>query len=88
MILSDVYPLIYAFRADAPQHTVSRGWLRSVLSGDAAFGVSPVALAAVIRITTNRSAFRYPSEPEEAFQFCDYLLTHPNCRIIELVDEI
>src|SRR5262249_5239887 len=44
-----------------PQHAVSRGWLRSVLSGDAAFGASPVALAAVIRITTNRSAFPHPS---------------------------
>ena len=83
MILPDVNTLIYPFRADAPQHAVSRGLLRSVLSGDAAFGMSPVALAAVIRITTNRSAFPHPSQPEEAFQFCDYLLTHPNCRIVE-----
>ena len=83
MILPDVNPLIYAFRSDAPRHAVSRGWLRSVLSGDAPFGVSLVTLAAVIRITTNRSAFPYPSQPEEAFQFCDYLLTHPNCRIVE-----
>jgi toxin-antitoxin system PIN domain toxin len=83
MILPDVNPLIYAFRADAPHHAVGRRWLLSVLSGDAAFGVSPVALAAVVRITTNRSAFPDPSQPEEAFRFCDYLRTHPNCQIVE-----
>ena len=83
MILPDVNPLLYAFRADAPHHALSRGWLVSVLSGDAAFGLSPVALAAVVRITTNRRAFPEPSRPEEAFQFGDYLLTHPNCQIVE-----
>ena len=80
MILPDVNPLIYAFRTDAPHHVVSRRWLTSVLSGDGAFGVSPVALAAVVRITTNRSAFPDPSRPEEAFQFCDYLRAHPEER--------
>jgi len=83
MILSDVNPLIYAFRADAPHHAACRRWLVAVLSGDAAFGLSPLVLAAVVRITTNRSAFANPSSPAEAFQFCDYLRLHPNCQIIE-----
>jgi uncharacterized protein len=83
MILPDVNPLIYAFRADAPHHALSRGWLVSVLSSDAAFGLSPVALAAVVRITTNPRAFLGPSRTEEAFEFCDYLRTHPNCQIVE-----
>jgi uncharacterized protein len=82
MILPDVNPLIYAFRADAPHHAVSRGWLTSVLSGDASFGMSPLALAAVVRITTNRAAFPDPSRLEEAFAFCDYLLSHPNCHVV------
>jgi len=42
-----------------------------------------VALAAVVRITTNRSAFPDPSRLEEAFQFCDYLRSHSNCQIVE-----
>jgi len=83
MILPDVNPLIYAFRADAPRHAVSRRWLTSILSGDAAFGVSPLALAAVVRITTNQNVFPDPSRPQEAFQFCEYLLAHANCQIIE-----
>jgi len=83
MILPDVNPLIYAFRGDAPHHAVTRSWLISVLSADAAFGMSPMALAAVVRITTNRSVFPDPSRPEEAFQFCYYLRSHSNCRIVE-----
>jgi uncharacterized protein len=83
MILPDVNPLIYAFRPDAPQHAVCRGWLTSVLSSDAAFGMSPLALAAVVRITTNRAAFPDPSRPEQAFAFCDYLLSHPLCHLVE-----
>jgi uncharacterized protein len=83
MILPDVNPLIYAFRPDAPQHAVCRAWLTSVLSGDAAFGMSPLALAAVVRITTNRAAFPDPSRLEQAFAFCDYLRSHPHCHLVE-----
>jgi len=83
MILPDVNPLLYAFRADAPLHAVSRAWLVSVLSGDAAFGVSPLALAAVVRIATNPRAYPTPSRLEEVFRFCDYLLAHRNCQIVE-----
>ncbi len=83
MILPDVNPLIYAFRADAPRHVVCRAWLVSVLSGDAAFGLSPLALGAVVRITTNQRTYPTPSRLEEAFRFCDYLLAHPNCQIVE-----
>ena len=83
MILPDVNPLIYAFRTDTPRHATCRAWLVSVLSGDAAFGLSPLALGAVVRITTNRHIYPIPSRPEEAFRFCDYLLSHPQCQIVE-----
>ncbi len=83
MILADVNPLIYAFRSDSPHHAVSLRWLTSMLSADSAFGISPMALAAVVRITTNRIVFPEPSLPEEAFRFCDHILTQPNCQIVE-----
>lgn len=83
MILPDVNVLIYAFRADLPQHRVCRPWLAAVVSGDQSFGVSPLALAAVIRITTNARAFRTPSGLDEAFGFCRDLLEQPHCRPVE-----
>jgi uncharacterized protein len=83
VILPDVNVLIYAFRRDAPQHTVCRGWLASIASGEPRFGVSPLALSAVVRVTTNRRAYNPPSAIEEAFGFCEDLLGQPHCQIIE-----
>lgn len=83
MILPDVKVLIYAFRADLPQHAVCRSWLMSVISGDARFGLSPAVLSAVVRITTNVRAFKSPSAVEEAFGFCEDLLGQPHCQVVE-----
>jgi uncharacterized protein len=83
MILPDVNVLIYAFRLDMPQHAVSRSWLVEVVSGDARFGLSPLALSAMVRITTNPRAYKMPSTTNEAFQFCENLLAQPHCQIVE-----
>lgn len=79
MILPDVNVLIYAFRKDTPQHPVCRRWLDDVVGGEARFGISPLALSAVVRITTNPRAFRQPSSVDEALGFCDDLLSQPHC---------
>lgn len=83
MFLPDVNVLIYAFRTDVPEHSMCRRWLDSVVSGDALFGLSPLALSAVVRITTNRRAFGTPSPTEDAFGFCEDLLGQPHCQIVE-----
>jgi uncharacterized protein len=83
MILPDVNVLIYAFRHDVPQHALSRSWLRSVVSSDARFGISPLVLSAVVRITTNPRAYRMPSPIHEAFAFCESLIGQPHCQIVE-----
>ena len=83
MMLPDVNILIYAFRADLPQHAVCRSWLMSVISGDARFGLSPAVLSAVVRITTNARAFKSPSAIEEAFGFCEDLLGQSHCQVVE-----
>lgn len=83
MILSDVNVMICAFRRDMPQHAICRPWLTAVVSGDTRFGVSPIALSAVVRITTNPRAFRTPSAVNEALGFCDDLIGQPHCQIVE-----
>jgi uncharacterized protein len=82
MILPDVNVLIYAFRKDLPQHTVCHAWLTAVITGESQFGVSPVALSAVVRITTNGRVFRHPSALSEAFGFCDDILDQPHCQMV------
>ena len=83
MILPDVNVLIYAFRQDAPEHAICNPWLTAVVEGDGAFGISPLALAAVVRITTHPRTFGVPSTSDEALRFCDYLLGQPHCQIVE-----
>ncbi|MBX9847589.1 MAG: type II toxin-antitoxin system VapC family toxin [Xanthobacteraceae bacterium] len=82
MILPDVNVLIYAFRRNAPHHAVCNAWLTDAIAADARFGMSPLALGALVRVTTQR-AYNEPSTLAEAFTFCDYVLTQPNCQIIE-----
>ena len=83
MILPDVNVLIYAFRQDAPHHTVCRPWLAEVIQGDARFGLSPLALSALVRITTNPRSFRNPSSFTDAFGFCRDLMGQLHCQIVE-----
>lgn len=70
MILADVNVLIYAFRSDLPQHAVCKPWLDKLVRGDAQFGVSPLALSAVARITTNP-----PQRSSELTRVCSFELT-------------
>jgi toxin-antitoxin system PIN domain toxin len=83
MILPDVNVLIYAFRQDVAQHAICRPWINAIVESEAPFGLSPLTLSAVVRITTNPRAFRTPSTIREAFGFCDDLLGQPHSQIVE-----
>jgi toxin-antitoxin system PIN domain toxin len=83
MILPDVNVLVYAFRRDAPHHALCHSWLSEIVASDARYGMSRLALSALVRITTNSRVFREPSTLAEAFKFCDALTVQPNCQIIE-----
>jgi uncharacterized protein len=83
VILADVNVLIHAFRKDTAQHTICKSWLDSVVAGNAQFGVSPLALSAVVRIATNPRLFEQPSPIVEAFAYCDDLLSQPHCAVVE-----
>jgi hypothetical protein len=83
MILPDVNVLIYAFRKDVPQHAICRPWLDGVVTGDARFGVSRLALSAVVRITTDTRSYPAPSTLEDTFGFCEDILGQPHCQLVE-----
>ncbi len=84
MILTDVNVLVYAFRTRCGATCdVSRLAQRHFGSVTRAFGLSPLALSALVRITTNPRVYATPSSAEEAFGFCDDLLGQPHCQIVE-----
>lgn len=83
MILPDVNVLIYAFRKEVLQHADSKDLLEAAINGDSSFGVSKLALSALVRITTSPRAYTVPSPIAEAFEFCRILTGQPNCRVVE-----
>lgn len=83
MILPDVNVLIYAFRADARDHVRYKDWLEDVVNGPATFALAPQVLSAVIRICTHPRVFVTPSEPAEAFDFCEALTRQPNATLVQ-----
>lgn len=83
MILPDVNVLIYAFRRDVPQFPACNDWLNQVVASDARFGMSPLALSAVVRVTSDPRVYNSPSPLNEAYAFADYLLGQPHCQIVE-----
>ena len=83
MVLPDVNVLIYAFRIESPFYDLCSAWLARTIEGEAQFGVSPLALSALIRITTNGRSFPHPSTHDEAFGFWENLMGQPNCQLIE-----
>jgi toxin-antitoxin system PIN domain toxin len=83
MILADVNVLIYAFRKDSAQHAVCKPWLDGVVTSDMQFGLSPLVLSAVARITTNPRIFKHPSPLGEVLAYCDNLLNQPHCEIVQ-----
>jgi toxin-antitoxin system PIN domain toxin len=83
VILADVNVLIHAFRSDSTQHANCKRWLDKVVTGDMQFGMSPLVLGAVARITTNPRVFRHPSPVGEVFDFCNSLLNQQHCEIVQ-----
>ena len=86
MILPDVNVLIYSFRPDVPQHAICRPWLERVVKSEARFGLSPLTLSAMVRITTNPRSRPTPSTHADVFGFCDDLLSQPHCQVVEPMD--
>jgi uncharacterized protein len=83
VILPDVNVLLYAFRADSPDHSAYRGWLESVVNGEMAYGMSLQVLAGVIRVATHPRIFRHPSNISDVMAFTSVLLDQPHCQIVQ-----
>ena len=79
MRLIDVNVLVYAHRQDAPGHRQYLDWLRDVLAGDEAYGMSDLVLSGFLRIVTHPRVFNPPSPLEAALSFAEQVRSQPNC---------
>jgi len=82
MILTDVNVLVYAHRADAPNHEAYRNWLEDVINSEQAYGVSDLILSGFLRVVTHPRVFSPPSDLSAAIAFTELLRSQPNAVLI------
>jgi toxin-antitoxin system PIN domain toxin len=83
MILPDVNVLVYAHRADAPDHPKYLDWLRNLIQGDQAFAMSDLVLSGFLRVVTHPRVFNPPSSIADALSFVEEVRSQPNCVLIQ-----
>lgn len=83
MLLVDVNVLVYAHRADSPDHTEYRHWLEDLINGDQAYVMTDIVLSGFIRVvTTHPRIFSTVSSNEEALSFVREIREQPNCVLV------
>jgi toxin-antitoxin system PIN domain toxin len=73
----DVNVLVYAYRADLPEHDDYRPVLEAYGNDAEPLGLADAVLAGFLRVVTNRRIFTEPTPPEEAWAMVETLLTAP-----------
>ncbi len=73
----DVNVLVYAHRADLPEHSDYRPLLERLANDDEPLGVPDLVLSGFCRVMTNRRMFTEPTTPREAWEAVDALLAAP-----------
>jgi len=83
LILPDVNVLVYAHKENVADHQHYLRWLKGILGGVAAYGMSEFVVSAFIRIVTHPRIFDPPSTSAVALKFASEVLNRPHCvRII------
>lgn len=77
MLCVDVNVLVYAHRADLPEHATYRQLLERLANGDEPLGLPDLVLGGFLRVMTNRRIFAQPTNAEEAWEAVDALLEAP-----------
>ena len=82
MILPDVNVLVYAHRADAPNHSAYHRRLEDLINGEQAYGLSDIVLSGFLRIVTHPRIFNPPSDISAGLGFTHQVRHQPNCVLI------
>jgi toxin-antitoxin system PIN domain toxin len=82
MQMPDVNILVYAHRADSPDHARYANWLKALATGPQPFALSEPVLQGFLRVVTNPRIFDPPSTVAEAVRFLDALMERPGCCLV------
>jgi toxin-antitoxin system PIN domain toxin len=73
----DVNVLVYAHRADLPEHPEYRELLERLANDEEPLGLPDAVLSGFLRVMTNRRVFLQPTSTDEAWQAIETLLGAP-----------
>jgi uncharacterized protein len=73
----DVNVLVYAHRADLPEHPEYRQLLERLANDDEPLGLADTVLGSFLRVVTNRRIFTQPTSSDDAWAAVDALLAAP-----------
>jgi uncharacterized protein len=82
VLLPDVNALVYAHRAESPEHTRYAEWLQRLATGDEPFGLSELGASGFIRIVTNPKIWNDPTTTDDAFRFVENLRRRSSARLL------
>lgn len=82
MLAPDVNVLVYAHRAESPDHPRYAEWVKALARGPEPFGFSDLVASGFMRVVTNQRLWRAATEPAQALAFVDRLRRRRACRIL------
>jgi uncharacterized protein len=82
VLVPDVNVLIYAHRAESPDHPRYAEWLRSMAEGDEPYGLSDLACSGFVRIVTNPKIWEEATSVDDAFAFVGALRNRSQARTL------
>jgi len=82
MLLPDVNVLIYAHRAESPEHELYAEWLTQLATGDEPFALSELVGSAFVRIVTNTKIWKTATTTDQALRFVEQLRVRTNARTL------
>jgi uncharacterized protein len=82
MFLPDVNVLIYAHRAESPDHPRYAAWLCRTAERAEPFALSELGASGFVRIVTNPRIWEQPTSTEDALEFIARLRSRANARVL------
>jgi toxin-antitoxin system PIN domain toxin len=82
VLAPDVNVLVYAHRAESPDHDRYAAWVKQLAAGPEPFGLSDSVSAAFVRIVTNPRLWDPPTAPLDALEFMIRLRRRRACRLL------
>ena len=77
MLLLDATALLYASRAELPEHRTWRPWLERALGGGVLVGACNLTFATLVRVATSPRVFKHPTPLADVLEFVEGIRDAP-----------